>query len=187
MKAICIHEYGGADNLRYEEVPTPDIGARQALVRVRAASINPIDVKLAAGMRRPVLNNQAVPLPWTPGCDFSGTVIRTPDASGGFETGDDVYGSAPSGGAFSQFVVASYAAMALKPRSLTYEEAASVPLAAQTAWQAIFDHGGLQSGQKILIQGGSGGVGSYAIQLAHWKRAVVFATGSSFHREYLLS
>ena len=165
-----------------------DEDGSQVLVHVHAASVNPIDTKLAAGMKRPVMNNQAIPLPWIPGGDFSGIVEDVSQEN--FECSkseDAVYGDSPAGGSYATYVIAEAETIALKPQKLNDIESASVPLAAQTAWQALFEHGHLQSGQAVLIHGGSGGVGTFAIQLAHWKKAKVIATASTGHEEYLRS
>jgi NADPH:quinone reductase-like Zn-dependent oxidoreductase len=185
MKGVRIHAYGGPEQLRYENIPVPKIGDEEILVRIAAASVNPVDCKLASGALRPVMNNKAVVLPWIPGGDFSGRVEAAGKDVTDIKKGDIVYGDCPSGGAYAQFVVARANAVALKPKTLNFVGAASVPIAAQTAWQALFEHGQLRSGQTVLIHGGSGGVGSFAIQLARWKKARVLATGSADHMEYL--
>jgi NADPH:quinone reductase-like Zn-dependent oxidoreductase len=187
MKVMRIHAYGGPEQLRYEEAPIPQLGQGQVLVRVHAASVNPIDTKLATGMKRPVLNNKAVPLPWIPGGDFSGIVEDVSSEITSVRKGDAVYGDSPSGGSYAPYVIAEANAVALKPKKLSHVESASVPLAAQTAWQALFEHGHLQSGQTVLIHAASGGVGTFAIQLAHWKKAKVLATASAENGEYLRS
>src|SRR5665213_4342504 len=187
MKALRIHQYGGPEQLRYEEVPVPQLGPRQILVRVFAASVNPIDTKLAAGMKRPVMNNEGVPLPWIPGGDFSGIVEDVFLEVTNVRKGDAVYGNSPAGGSYATYVIAEANAIALKPKTLNDIESTSVPLAAQTAWQAFFEHGHLQNGQTVLIHGASGGVGTFAVQLARWKDTKVFATASEDHGKYLKS
>jgi NADPH:quinone reductase-like Zn-dependent oxidoreductase len=187
MKAVRINAYGGPEQLRYEEVPIPQLGVGQVLVRVHAASVNPIDTKLATGMKRPVLNNKAVPLPWIPGGDFSGIVEDVSSEITSVRKGDAVYGDSPAGGSYAPYVIAEANAVALKPKKLSHVESASVPLAAQTAWQALFEYGHLQSGQTVLIHAASGGVGTFAIQLAHWKKVKVLATASAENGNYLRS
>jgi NADPH:quinone reductase-like Zn-dependent oxidoreductase len=184
MKAIRIHEYGGPEQLRYEDAPIPEAGSGQVLVRVHAASVNPVDYKLASGAMRAV---RPLSLPWIPGGDFSGVVEAVDPGVAGVKPGEAVYGDSPNGGAYAQFVAAPAATIAPKPGKLSHVEAASVPLAAQTAWQALFDHGQLQSGQTVLIHAAAGGVGTFAVQLAHWKGAKVLATGSSDNAGYLRS
>jgi NADPH:quinone reductase-like Zn-dependent oxidoreductase len=184
MKAIRIHEYGGPEQLRYEETPEPQAGSGQVLVRVHAASVNPIDHKLASGAMRQFM---PLSLPWIPGGDFSGIVEAVGAGVTGVKKGDAVYGDTPTGGAYAQLVVAAAGMIGPKPSNLSHAEAASVPLAGQTAWQGLFQHGHLERGQTVLIHGGSGGVGFFAVQLAHWKGAKVLATGSAANLDFLRS
>ena len=184
MKAIRLDQYGGPERLRYEDAPTPQPSEGQVLVRVQAASVNPIDYKLASGAFR-----QMMPLnfPWAPGHDFSGVVETVGPGVAGLKRGDAVYGSRPGGGAYAEFVAAPFGTVAPKPTKLSPVEAASVPGAAQTAWLGLFDHGHLQRGQTVLIHAAAGGVGTFAVQLAHWKGARVLATGSAANADYLRS
>ena len=101
MKVMRIHDYGGPEQLRYEDAPVPKLGIGQILVRVHAASVNPIDTKLASGLKRPVLNNKAVPLPWIPGGDFSGIVEDVSSEVTNVRKGDAVYGDSPAGGSYA--------------------------------------------------------------------------------------
>ncbi len=187
MRAMRIHAYGGPEQLRYEEMPVPLLKEGHVLVRCNAASVNPIDTKLASGMKRPVMNNESVDLPWIPGSDFSGIVEEVSEEIKDFKKGDAVYGDSPGGGSYAPYVLAQVGQIARKPKTLNDVGSASIPVAAQTAWQALFDHGHLQAGQTVLIHGGSGGVGTFAVQLAHWKKAKVLATGSEEHMDYLRS
>jgi NADPH:quinone reductase-like Zn-dependent oxidoreductase len=184
MKAIRIHEYGGPEKLREEDVPEPRAESGQVLVRVHAASVNPIDYKLASGVMRQIM---PLEFPWIPGGDFSGVVEAVGAGVTGFKKGDVVYGDTPGGGAYTQQLGTPAGVVAPKPSKLSHIEAASVPLAGQTAWQALFDHGRLERGQTVLIHGGSGGVGAFAVQLAHWKGAKVLATGSAENADFLRS
>jgi len=182
MKAIRIHGYGGPEQLRYEDALDPMLHKGQILVRVYAASVNPVDYKLASGAMREFV---PLPFPWIPGGDFAGTVERLGEGVTTLRPGDDVFGASPFGGAYARFVVAPADTAAPKPRKLNYLEAASVPIAGLTAWQGLFDHARLQPGQMILIHAAAGGVGSFAVQLAHWKKARVLATGSAANSAYL--
>jgi NADPH:quinone reductase-like Zn-dependent oxidoreductase len=184
MKAIRIHEYGGPEKLREEDVPEPRAESGQVLVRVHAASVNPIDYKLASGVMRQIM---PLEFPWIPGGDFSGVVEAIGAGVTGFKKGDAVYGDTPGGGAYTQLLTTPTGVIAPKPGKLNHVEAASAPLAGQTAWQALFDDGRLERGQTVLIHGGSGGVGAFAVQLAHWKGAKVLATGSAQNAEFLRS
>jgi NADPH:quinone reductase-like Zn-dependent oxidoreductase len=173
MKAIRAHRFGGPDVLRLEDVPRPEPGEGQVLVRVRATSVNPVDWKVREGRYR------EVPLPFTPGGDFSGVVELLGPGATGFAEGDEVYGCMPSSlGAAAEFLVAPIEAMARKPHLLDGTQAASVPLAALTAWQALFDHGRLAAGESVLVLGASGGVGWFTAQLAKQAGARVLGTSS---------
>jgi NADPH:quinone reductase-like Zn-dependent oxidoreductase len=182
MKAIRLNKYGGAEELSYDDVVLPTIGPTQVLVKVHAASVNPIDYKLASGMMRDLVK---LTFPWMPGGDFSGVVGSYGSKVTGIKKGDAVFGNSPGGGAYSQHIAASADLITAKPTTLDHFQAASVPLAAQTAWQGLFDHGELKAGQRVLIHGAAGGVGTFAVQLAHWKGAEVFATSISADMEYL--
>ena len=152
MKSIRVPAYGGPEKLRYEEMPSPQPASGQVLVRVHAASVNPFDFKLASGAFSKFI---PMTLPYTPGSDFSGVVEAT---------GEAVYGNCPVG-AYAELVSAPSGSIAPKPTKLSHIEAASVPVAGQTAWQGLFDHGRLERGQTVLIHAAAGGVGSFAVQL----------------------
>jgi NADPH:quinone reductase-like Zn-dependent oxidoreductase len=181
MRAVYVRQYGDAEPLAIEEVPDPVPQIGQVLVRVRAASVNPWDLKLASGRLR---EQVAMTLPYVPGGDFSGSIEALGGGVSGVSVGEAVYGTCPSG-AYAQRVLVSPLRIAPKPRSLSHAEAAAVPVAAQTAWQGLFDHGLLQSGQTVLIHAGAGGVGSFAVQLARWKGAHVVATASANHTAFV--
>src|SRR4051794_17898294 len=161
MQAVMVHETGGPEVLRLEEVDDPQPGDGQEVVRVRAASVNPIDWKYRRGLA-------PKPLPAILGNDFSG---------------DDVFGVAATG-AYAELAVG--AVVAPKPASLSPEQAAALPVAGLTAWQALFDRGGLRSGQTALIAGAAGGVGHLAVQFAKRAGARVVGTGSARNREFVL-
>jgi NADPH:quinone reductase-like Zn-dependent oxidoreductase len=173
MKAVRVHAFGGPDVLKVEQTPRPEPGAGEVLIRVRAAGVNPVDWKVREGY-----NNHELPL--IPGWDVAGVIESTGTGVNGWKGGDQVYGyfDIARNGAYADYVAVPASEIALKPRSLDYAEAAAIPLAALTAWQALFDAGGLRAGQKILIHGAAGGVGSFAVQLAKWKGAYVIGTAS---------
>ena len=127
----------------------------------------------------------AFPLPWIPGIDFAGVVEAVGLQVRGFNVGDEVYGTSLFGGANAEYIAISPQFIALKPRSLMFIEAASVPVAAETAWQVVFQDAHLKSGQTILIHGGAGAVGSYAIQFAHQAGAKVIVTAAADAKEYV--
>jgi NADPH:quinone reductase-like Zn-dependent oxidoreductase len=181
MKAVKMHTYGGA--LALEDVPLPTIGDEEMLVKIRCTAVNHLDLVEASGAAKQMF---PINLPWTPGHEFSGVVERVGKAVVGFAPGDAVFGDS-SDGAYAEYLAAKQATVAKKPSNLSFEEAASVPVAAQTAWQAVFTHGRLTKGQTILIHGGAGGVGAYAVQFAANAGANVIATASADDEAYVKS
>lgn len=185
MKAIVVHEYGGPEVLKYEDVPRPEPKEDQILVRVIAAGVNPVDASIVRS------GNYAkffgATLPFIPGFDIAGVVEKTGTKITKFETGDPVYAfiSLKDGGGYAEYAVATEAGAAPKPRSLSYIEAAGVPGVALTARQALIDTGKLSAGQTVLIHGGSGGVGTFAIQIAKARGAKVIATASTRNQDLL--
>jgi NADPH:quinone reductase-like Zn-dependent oxidoreductase len=176
MRAVLLSETGGPEVLRVEEVPTPEPGDGEVLIRVRAASINPIDWKQRRGL-------SARDLPAVLGNDISGTVEQS--RADGLAEGDDVFGFAPKGG-YAEYAASPAPAVAKKPAGLSHEQAAALPVAGLTAWQALFDRGGLQSGQTLLVAGAAGGVGHLAVQFGKHAGARVIGSGSARNREYVL-
>src|SRR5829696_4704816 len=176
MKAVVMHETGDPDVLRYEETDRPEPGDGEVLIRVRAASVNPVDWKYRRGLAEKQL-------PAVLGNDVSGTVEVS--RAEGFAEGDGVFGLAASGG-YAEFATASGAVIAKKPASVSHEQAAAIPVAGLTAWQALFDRGGLRSGQTALIAGAAGGVGHFAVQFAKLGGAGAIGTGSSRNRDFVL-
>jgi NADPH:quinone reductase-like Zn-dependent oxidoreductase len=176
MKANRIHLYGPPEVIVFEdtEVPTPRFG--EVLVKVAASGAGPWDTWIRSGSS--VLPQ---PLPLTLGSDIAGVVEAVGPSVVAFKPGDEVYGvtNARFTGANAEYAVASTAMIALKPRKLTYLYAASMPVVAVTAWQMLFDHGGLGPGQTVLVHGAAGNVGSYAVQFAHNIGARVIATASA--------
>lgn len=174
MKAVRIHDFGGPDVVRFEELPTPTPKEDEILVRVCAASVNPVDHKTWEG-KYPAVRRDA--LPFTLGRDISGMVERCGSAAPGFRQGDAIYAMLePQQGGFAEYVALKENEAAAKPMNLSHAEAAAVPLAALTAWQGLFDNGNLQAGQRVLIHGGAGGVGHFAIQFAKVAGANVLTT-----------
>ena len=175
MQAAVIDRYGSTDLVRVSEVPVPTMGPTDLVVRVRAASVNPLDVKTLHGDVKVLLKYR---FPLVLGSDLAGEVFDLGPEVKRFQKGDAVYArlDAERIGTFAEYAVVREGAAALKPTNLTFEEAASLPLVALTAWQALVEIGKLRAGQRALIHGGSGGVGSVAIQLAHHLGATVFTT-----------
>jgi NADPH:quinone reductase-like Zn-dependent oxidoreductase len=176
MRAVVIHETGGPEVLRLEDVPAPEPAVGEILVRIRAAAVNPIDWKF----RRGLVPKQ---LPAILGSDASGTVERS--EAEGFSEGEEVFGFVGSG-AYAELALARSDTIVHKPGHLSDERAAALPVAALTAWQALFDRGGLRAGQRALIAGAAGGVGHLAVQFAKHAGAVTIATGSERNRDFVL-
>jgi NADPH:quinone reductase-like Zn-dependent oxidoreductase len=176
MQAVLIHETGGPGVLSFEETERPEPGEGEVLIKVHAASVNPIDWKIRRGLRE-------TQMPKILGNDVSG-VVEVSRAQG-FAAGEDVFGIAPRGG-YAQFATASAGLIAKKPAGVSHEQAATLPVAGMTAWQALFDVGGLQGGQTALVAGGAGGVGHLAVQFARRAGAKVVATGSSRNHDFVL-
>ena len=185
MKAVRINEFGGAEVLKIEEIERPVPAADEILVKVYASGVNPTDWGIREGgnaVLKPLLK-----LPLTLGWDAAGIVEEIGSDVTGFKKGDAVYGvpNFPGDGSYAEYVAAKAVQFALKPESLSFNEAAGVPLSALTAWTAMFEHGKLKSGQRILIQGASGGVGSFAVQFAKAKGAYVIGTASADSLDYV--
>jgi NADPH:quinone reductase-like Zn-dependent oxidoreductase len=176
MRAVVMRRTGDPDVLAIEELPPPEPAEGEVLIRVRAVAINPIEWKFRRGLI-------AKELPAVLGSDISGTieVSRAP----GLEVGQDVFGLAASGG-YAELATSPAALIARKPAALSDEQAAALPVAGLTAWQALFDRGGLERGQTVLIAGAAGGVGHLAVQFAKHAGARVIGTGSAGNREYVL-
>ena len=184
MKAIAVHEYGGPEVLNYEDVPRPEPKEDQILVRVIAAGVNPVDGLIRSGM---FAKYEKAAFPMIPGADIAGVVEKAGSKITKFRMGDPVYAyiSLKNGGGYAEYAAATEGEASPKPRSLTYVEAAAVPVVALTAWQALIDTAKLSTGQTVLIHGGSGGVGSFAIQIAKERGAKVIATASTANQDLL--
>jgi len=181
MKAVRIHQYGGREVLSLDEIPVPDIAPDEVLVRVVAASINPVDWKVRAGYLAQMIPHQ---LPLTLGWDVSGVVVASGSEFTQWQAGDAVY-SRPDlarNGTYAEFVAIRANECARKPRTISHVEAASLPLAGITAWEAMMDTARVRAGQRVLVHAGSGGVGSLAIQLVKAAGATVIATASGRNR-----
>jgi NADPH:quinone reductase-like Zn-dependent oxidoreductase len=186
MKAVRFHEYGDPGVLRYEDVELPLPGAGEVRVRVAGTSFNSVDGTIRGGfMRGPI----PVVLPHTPGIDVAGTVDALGEGVDGIAVGDEVIGFLPmdGAGAAAEYVLAPAEVLAPAPKSLPLAEAAAVPVVGLTAYQALFDHGELTAGQRVLVNGAGGAVGGYAVQLAKKAGAHVIATASPRSREAVAS
>ena len=179
MKAFVVDRYQKQAALRLADVPTPDLRGDEVLVEVHAAGVNLLDAKIRSGEFKLILPYR---LPLILGHDVAGVVVKVGRRVRQFKPGDEVYARVDDFriGTFAEFVPVKEASLALKPSGLTMEEAASIPLVGLTAWQALVERAGLTKGQKVFIQAGSGGVGSFAIQLAkHLGATVATTTGTS--------
>ena len=182
MKAIVVHEYGGPEVLKYEDAPRPEPKDNEVLVRMIAAGVNPVDALIRSGKYAKFFGTT---LPLIPGYDIAGVVEKTGAKVTKLKVGDPVYAYVMWGGGYAEYAVATEGEATAKPKSLTFVEAAGVPLAALTAWQALIDTAKLSAGQTVLIHGGSGGVGSFAIQIAKARGAKVIATASTANQDLL--
>ncbi|WP_306204586.1 NADP-dependent oxidoreductase [Actinoplanes sp. RD1] len=177
MRAVRIHNFGGTEVLQHaDDAPVPVLGPGEILVRVHASAVNPLDV----GVRQGGFDFTHHPFPMTLGWEFAGTVERLGTATTDLRVGDRVFGrpALHRDGTYAEFVAVDPAHIARAPESLPLPEAAALPLTAQTAWKALFEIGGLSAGQTVLILGGSGGVGTVALQLARHAGATVVTTAS---------
>ena len=184
MKAVCIYKYGGPEVLVYEDAPCPHPGDGEVLVKVHAAGINPVDWKVREGHLQEMPHST---LPLILGWDVSGVVTALGTNLVRLKEGDEVF-SRPDisrDGAYAEYIVIKESEVALKPKSVDHIHAAAMPLAGLTAWQTLFDAGGLGAGQRVLIHAAAGGVGSLAVQLAKWKGAVAIGTASERNHDFL--
>jgi NADPH2:quinone reductase len=188
MKAVVIHQFGGKENLELTEVATPIAGAAEVRVKVAYTAVNPVDWKIREGYLQEMFPHQ---FPLIPGWDVAGVVDSIGAGVTNLKVGDRVYAYARKEivqwGTYAEYVVLDANAAAKIPDSLNLAQAATVPLVGLTAWQVLHRFGGVKAGQTIFVQGGSGGVGSFAIQFAKSFGATVIATASAKNREYVLS
>jgi len=181
MKAIRLLEFGGP--LVFDDVPAPAIARNEVLVKIKSTAVNHLDLVKASGALRQIL---PIDLPWIPGHEFSGVVEQVGSDVADYAPGDAVFGTSELG-AYAEFLAVKPATIVKKPSNLSFEEAASVPVASETAWEGLFTHGHLEKGQTILIHGGAGAVGAYAVQLASHAGATVIATASGDDEAYIMS
>jgi NADPH:quinone reductase-like Zn-dependent oxidoreductase len=184
MKSFIVDRYGKKSALRAADVPAPELGENEVLVQVHAAGVNLLDSKIRDGEFKLILPYK---LPLVLGHDVAGVVVRVGSGVRQFKPGDEVY-SRPDDfriGAFAEFIAIKEDSVAHKPKSLSMEEAASIPLVGLTAWQALVEKANLKKGQKVFIQAGSGGVGTFAIQLAKHLGAFVATTTSAANIDWV--
>src|SRR4029077_20963908 len=183
MKAVVAHEYGAPEVLKFEEVPRPEPKKEdEALVRVIASGVNPADPLTLSGKYAREFGTH---LPLIPGYDIAGVVEKTGAKVTKLKAGDAVYGYPTFGGGWAEYITVKQWEVAAKPKTLNFAEAAAAPMGALTAWQALVDTAQLHPGQTILVHGGSGGVGSFAVQIAKARGARVIATASTANQDLL--
>lgn len=183
MKAYRLHSYGGPECIKLDEVPVPTPGPSEVLIAISAVGMNPFDWKIREGYVRDMM---PLPLPYTLGVDFSGTVVAVGKEASRVKVGDRVMTMSTGLGAFAEYIAVEEAIVAQVPEALSFEEAATLPIPAGTAWQSLHTAGEVRPGMKILIQGASGIVGAFAIQFAKALGATVVATASGKNREYVM-
>ena len=186
MKAFILDRYGSADGVRAGDMPDPELREDDVLVQVHAAGVNLLDSKISDGAFKRILPYR---LPLILGNDVAGVVVRVGPRVRRFKPGDEVYARPADGriGAFAEFIAIKEDDLAIKPKAISMEEAASIPLVGLTAWQALIERAHLQRGQNVLIHAGSGGVGTFAIQLAKYVGATVATTTSTANVDLLRS
>lgn len=189
MKAAMFDDLGKPEDIVIRDIGIPHPAAGQVLVRVQAAGVNPIDWKVATGVRKQVF---PISFPWTPGWDVAGEVVEAGPGVQAWQPGDAVvaFTNAPApgqrrNGCYAEYVAVDENLLVRRPDSLDPVQAAAIPLAALTAWQALMDTAGLKTGETVYIRGGAGGVGSYAVQFAHRAGARVISTASAPKHDYL--
>ncbi len=184
MKAVRIHNYGGREALAYEDIPLPEVGPGEVLVRVAASSVNPFDWAARSGY---MVDYYPYTFPLTLGLDVSGVIKSVGPSTNGFRPGDVVYGRANPAvnGAYAEYISLPASQIAHKPQSLDLQQAASVPHVATSAWRALIDAANLSAGQTVLIHAAAGGVGTFAVQLAKTRGARVIGTASTSNQDYL--
>ena len=186
MKAVRIHSYGNNDVLEIEDIPIPDYADDDVLIQIHATSINPIDWKIREGYFKGMINHT---LPLTLGWDVSGVVAKIGSNVKKFKIGDEVY-TKPAierNGSYAEYIAVKENIVDFKPKSITHLEAASIPLAGQTAWTSLINTAEIQPGQKVLIHAASGGVGSLAVQIARGKGCHVIGTTSEKNIGFVLN
>ena len=182
MQAVRFHDYGGPEVLVFEQAPRPHPQADQVLIRVLAAGVNPADNSMRAGFFKEFM---PLPMPWIPGLEAAGIVEAVGEDVTAFQKGNAVFGFVTGG--YAEYAVGLASELQRKPAHLTFEEAASVPMGSLTAWQAVIETAKVQAGQRVLVHGAAGGVGTYAVQLAKWKGAHVIGTSSAGNTEFVRS
>ncbi len=182
MQVVRIHKYGGPETLAFEKAPRPQPAADQVLIKLKAAGVNPTDFVMRSGGYKQFM---PIEFPWTPGVEGAGVIEAVGTGVSAFKPGQEVYGIIMGG--YAEFALAGVKDIQLKPKGLTFEQAASISMGALTAWGAVFDAAHVESGQRVLVHGAAGGVGGYAVQLARWKGVHVTGTASAGNLDFIRS
>lgn len=188
MKAMVLKQFGGIENFTEKNIPEPQVGSGQVLIQVKAIGINPIDLKTRqnGGQDSQYKGSENIVIGW----DVAGVITKTADDVKDFKAGDEVFGTINfpgPGGAYAQYAAAPANQLAKKPANISMTDAAGATLSALTAWQALIDTGHIKPGDKVLIHGGAGGVGNYAVQIAHHLGCYVITTASSADTDFVKS
>ena len=184
MQAVRVHQTGGIDAMVYEKAPVPILGEGQILVQIKAAGVGPWDALVRSGASK-----LGQPLPLIPGSDIAGIVVQIGPGVTNFQPGEEVFGATNPmfTGGYAEYAAVEASMIARKPKNLSFVEAASVPVVAVTAWQMVFDHGKVDSTKRVLVQGASGSVGAFAVQIAKSTGAEVIGTAFTKNLEYVQS
>lgn len=183
IQAIRVHQYGGPEQLKLEQIPCPEPQAGEVLVRVHAAGVLPAEWKVRQGLFK---DFRPTSFPYIPGSAFAGVVEEVGSGVTAFQKGQAVFGRS-NNGAYAEYTTVSVETLALKPEALSFDEAATISGGATVAWTALFENGVLQAGQRVLIHGAAGGVGLFAVQFARWKGAQVIGTASKANVDFVRS
>jgi NADPH2:quinone reductase len=188
MKAIAIREFGGRDKLERMDLPMPEVGNGEVLVRVKGAGVNPVDWKIREGWLKDLFPHR---FPLIPGWDAAGIVERIGPGVTGFRVGDEIFAYCRKpvvhGGAYAEYIALAEEHMAFKPSNTTFTEAAGIPLAGLTAYQALVDAAKIKAGERVLIHAAAGGVGGFGVQIAKDRGALVWGTAGSRNGDYVRS
>jgi NADPH:quinone reductase-like Zn-dependent oxidoreductase len=183
MSVVHVYQYGGPEELKFEQILCPEPKEGEVLVRVHSAGVLPADWKLRQGLFK---NVRTIQFPYIPGTAFAGVVVEVGAYVTTFKKGQQVFGRSTMG-TYAEYTIASQESLVLKPFSISFDEAATISGGAATAWQALMHDGGLKAGKRVLIHGAAGGVGLYAVQFAKWKGAHVTGTASPTNVDFVRS
>ncbi|WJH34468.1 NADP-dependent oxidoreductase [Paenibacillus sp. CC-CFT747] len=183
ISVIQVYQYGGPEVMKLERIPCPEPKEGEVLIRILSAGVLPADWKLRQGLFKEV---RSIPFPYIPGTSLAGIVEEIGEGVTTFRKGEPVFGRSATG-TYTEYTITSPKSLALKPYSISFDEAATISGGAATAWQALIHDGGLQAGERVLIHGAAGGVGLFAVQFAKWKGAHVIGTASAANVDFVRS